>query len=385
MVQNQTRRIAIVGASVRAAAQSAVRAGFEVIAADLFADADLRTVCDATRVRDYPDGLAEWLAAQSVDAWMFTGAIENHPELIDRMASIAPLWGVQGRSLRNARDPLCLQRLLANAGVAFPETQAARDASRVSGAWLAKSYRGASGSGVARLGSNEETPAGGYVQRFVPGRPMSVVYAVNARGARLLGVTEQLVGQPGVAEWGYCGSIGPIEPRPLMLETLQRLGGVLADDLELRGVVGVDLVVADDQVTVIEINPRYPASAEVLERATGRSVVAAHAAACGGESVDPWPLTTDRLDAKRIVYAPSGATATDAFIGWAETEQAAGRLADLPRGGDRFEPGSPVCTVLSSGAGEADAREAVDTAHDAAIDRLQHHNTRSETPACGSE
>ena len=56
-----SERIAIVGASVRAAAASAVRAGFSVAAADLFADEDLREIADATRIRDYPDGLADWL------------------------------------------------------------------------------------------------------------------------------------------------------------------------------------------------------------------------------------------------------------------------------------------------------------------------------------
>ena len=76
-------KLAIVGASVRAAAFSAVRAGFEVVAADLFADADLRAICETTRIESgYPDALADWLASTECDGWLFTGALENHHEVV---------------------------------------------------------------------------------------------------------------------------------------------------------------------------------------------------------------------------------------------------------------------------------------------------------------
>ena len=51
--------LTIVGSSARAAASSAVRAGFFVRAGDLFADADLAQVAEATRVADYPAGLGQ--------------------------------------------------------------------------------------------------------------------------------------------------------------------------------------------------------------------------------------------------------------------------------------------------------------------------------------
>ena len=43
--------LAIVGASTRSAAESAVRAGFQPLAADLFADADLQQIATTTRIR----------------------------------------------------------------------------------------------------------------------------------------------------------------------------------------------------------------------------------------------------------------------------------------------------------------------------------------------
>ena len=83
--------LAIVGASTRSAAASTVRAGFQLIAADLFADTDLRKIATATRISPYPEGLVDWLRALEPPAWMYTGSLENFPELVDEMAWLAPL------------------------------------------------------------------------------------------------------------------------------------------------------------------------------------------------------------------------------------------------------------------------------------------------------
>ena len=47
----------IAGASVRAAAQSAVRAGFTVTAADLFGDRDLAAIAVTHSIEDYPEAI----------------------------------------------------------------------------------------------------------------------------------------------------------------------------------------------------------------------------------------------------------------------------------------------------------------------------------------
>jgi predicted ATP-grasp superfamily ATP-dependent carboligase len=117
-----SKRIAIVGASVRAAAASAVRAGYQVAATDLFADEDLAAIADCTRIDDYPQGFVGWLRSLSPrpDAWFCTDALENHPDLVDELAAIAPLWGNGGDTLRRVRSPQSLSETLRAAGWRFP-------------------------------------------------------------------------------------------------------------------------------------------------------------------------------------------------------------------------------------------------------------------------
>src|SRR6187401_3236819 len=109
--------LAIVGASTRSAAASAVRAGFQPLAADLFGDADLQRIATTTRIRPYPEGLLDWMRAVEPPAWMYTGALENHPELIDQMAWIAPLLGNPGDVLARVRSPWELADVLGRAGL----------------------------------------------------------------------------------------------------------------------------------------------------------------------------------------------------------------------------------------------------------------------------
>jgi hypothetical protein len=84
-----TERIVIVGASVRAASASAVRAGFDVTAADLFAHEDLCRIAGAAQIDNCPFGFVGWLQALSPTpgAWMYTGALEVVAKLKVRVAN----------------------------------------------------------------------------------------------------------------------------------------------------------------------------------------------------------------------------------------------------------------------------------------------------------
>jgi predicted ATP-grasp superfamily ATP-dependent carboligase len=364
------RKLAIVGASVRAAAFSAIRAGYEVVAADLFADADLQRACSATRVTGYPDSLADWLAETECDAWLYTGALENHPGLITRMSKLRPLLGNSGKELRAVRDPMSLQRVLSVAGLSFPETVDSPQGLPQDGSWLCKTYRGAGGSGVWLLdgrGALERAEREEAVfQRFIGGVSAAAVFVTSELGAELLGITRQLVGdaRAGAKPWHYAGSIGPHAVSPEVESQLIMLGDVLSKRLQLRGLVGVDLVIANNRSWVLEINPRYSASAEIVERTTGRVAVREHVAACAGsnspESRETNTPTTGQMryqvngiaHGKIILYAKRHVTITTAFFEWAvdqssiDMEQC--RLADIPSAGYEVSTGHPVLTLFAA-------------------------------------
>ena len=359
--------LAIVGASARAAAASAVRAGFQPVAADLFADADLRAIATSTRISPYPEGLIDWLRALQPPAWMYTGALENHPDLIDQMAWVAPLWGNPGDVLARVRSPWELAAALRDAGMLFPETRSSPDGLPRDGSWLAKTYRGASGSGVRawseeRGARSEENDAVVPVcfQRRIPGMPCAAAFVAADGFATLLGVTRQLVGEPWLGAHGfqYAGSIGPLLLDKPMLAAIALGGNALAERFDLVGLFGVDFILDDARVWTLEVNPRYTASIEIVERATRALALAAHAAACSGlqpairhpeSAIASPPL----VHGKAILFARcdivmGGDVATTAL------SEASGQpwptLADVSPAGTPIEAGRPVLTVFADGA-----------------------------------
>src|SRR5438128_59838 len=85
----------IVGASVRAAAFSALRAGFHPWCIDLFADRDLccRVPCHRIARRNYPEAIESVLHDAPPGPWMYTGGLENYPTLVDEWSVHRPLLG----------------------------------------------------------------------------------------------------------------------------------------------------------------------------------------------------------------------------------------------------------------------------------------------------
>src|SRR5262245_2003526 len=99
------RNVVIVGASGRAAAWSALRAGLSPWVFDLFADADLHGQCQARRIEAsaYPYGLVEAHSEAPLGPLLYTGALENHPRLLAELAWKRRLWGNGAAAVRSVR------------------------------------------------------------------------------------------------------------------------------------------------------------------------------------------------------------------------------------------------------------------------------------------
>ncbi len=304
----------ILGASARAAAFSARRAGLEPLAADLFADRDLRRIAPAQRVaaEAYPGALATVAAACPTTPWIYTGSLENHPALVARIAGERPLWGNGASILRAVRDPFTLTAALHRARLCAPEVRSDAHGLRCDSSWLMKPLASAGGRGIAPLGNDRtgavEYPS--YYQERITGVSLAALFVSSGASARaeLIGVTRQWIGHRG-RPFGYAGSLGPW---PIAADVRARIGNVghaLAAAFGLIGVFGVDLILRDGVPWPVEVNPRYTASVEVLELALGRPILAEHAQACDPRAVvraavppvRPWP----RVVGKLIVFAPT--------------------------------------------------------------------------------
>jgi len=347
--------LVIIGASVRAAAFSALRAGLLPWCVDLFADADLQARCPAVAAdaSTYPSSLLAGVAKAPPGPLMYAGALENHPRLIDALAGTRRLWGNDGRILAAVRSPRNLADIFHRADIPFPaidKEAAARDCSSV----LVKPRKGGGGKQIrfARDGSHHG-PAF-YQQEFIKGSPVAAIFGADGSAATVLGVTQMLVGQTWLhaTPFAYCGSVGPLRLETALHQQFERIGQVLTRACGLRGLFGVDCIVRDGIAWPVEVNPRYTASIEVLEYATAlRSVALQRAVFTGVAELAPFATpNAPAFVAKAILFARDAVT----FRGdgpWARALSVPidtlPPFADIPTHGQRIQAGSPILTLFA--------------------------------------
>ena len=89
-------RVLILGASARAAAASARRAGLDPFAIDLFADADTEQICDCLRCPPdrYPEGLFELARQAPPMPWMVYRHMtdEDLKAIFAYLQTLKPVW-----------------------------------------------------------------------------------------------------------------------------------------------------------------------------------------------------------------------------------------------------------------------------------------------------
>lgn len=355
-------RCIVVGASVRAFAASAARAGWMVHAADIFNDTDLREVAaESVRVADYPRGLRAAVGRFPLAPVVCTGALENHPDVVEALGRDRPVAGCGADTIRAVRDPARLAAVVRAAGFAFPHTVTSAAGLPTDGSYLVKPRASAGGRGIAAWhGQAAATDDGSMLwQRRVAGRPWSAAWVACRGGAVLIGASRPLGGGDwsGCRRFSYCGSVDV--PLPALPDDRRRsfeaLGAALTRSFGLVGAFGCDMIVTSaGSVHVLEVNPRPTASMELIERATGWSVAAAHlGATTAARAADP-PGPSAAIWGKAIVFTPrparpdAAARISSAARAWAAVDGMPA-VADVPAGNEPLTSSAPLVTVFACG------------------------------------
>jgi predicted ATP-grasp superfamily ATP-dependent carboligase len=372
-------RVLILGASARAAAASARRAGLDPFAIDLFADADTRQLCDCLRCPPdrYPEGLFELAKQAPPMPWMYTGGLENYPELIGELARERELWGNGPDVLVQVRDPHHLARRFTDLGLTFPRTVRSGEPTP---RWtlLRKPLRSSGGGGIRLVTPDEVADASllsdtHYFQAFVDGTPMSAVL----EGGELLGYSRQLIGTAWLhaRAFQYCGNVQTAPHPRKQWYALEHLSVVLCQTFNLYGVWGFDYIETPSGPVLVEINPRYMASVEVKELQSGCPAMLGKNAKHLRDGFDCFaPGITGYIVGKAIYYAPRRIT-FPASGPWDDSVRLAAEVwrrpdfADVPHPGVGIEAGHPVLTILTEADTESECLSRLQS-RAAELDRL---------------
>ena len=372
--------IAVAALSARMMAEASARDGFDVVALDLFGDADTREAASQWMSLGEPasltiddertlSALRQLAKRGDVSGWVAGSGFESRPGLLAEAAALLPLVGTSAAAVCRVRDPVQFFGFLAPQGIHYPPVRLgalARTLPDDGTQWLVKDALGCGGWHVWRATPRRvaEMPAHHYLQQQAPGVPMSATFVANGHQAVILGFNELTVRHFGTRPFVFCGAVGPVTlPARAASRALAAVRALTAE-FELRGLCSLDFMLDADEIAVLEVNPRPPASMALY----GDGLMAAHVEACLHDALPAPRAEPDHVEGTEIVFARH-----DGLI----DDTAARRLStwphahDLPRAGTRLEAGDPLCSLSASGADAVEVRAALQQAREALLDTLE--------------
>jgi predicted ATP-grasp superfamily ATP-dependent carboligase len=362
--------------------ESAGESGYPVRGIDFFADLDsCRWGKTMSIVKDFGlapsiDLLLEVAQKQPCEGLIYASGLENHSAGLNFWEERGLLIGNKVSVLDQVRDPWKLRQSLAKTEARMPEFHRLRDwdPDTQGKIMLLKPLDGGGGRRIKVL-SQEKAAAQGLIsvlqnsnryviQEYISGFSASVTFLTDGQRTEILGTSRQLTVKQGEFNFIYAGNIVPFETS-LISETLDifeerlwRICSHLSTAFHLKGINTMDFVVNSKGIWVLEVNPRWSASVELIERWRGERLFARHLAACQANKRSlPFDKNKDRPNQNRsgfwgkcIVYARSSFQAKYGLDLSFLYEQG---VRDIPAAGTKIEKGEPICTVISPAASDA--------------------------------
>ncbi|HRA87923.1 MAG TPA: ATP-grasp domain-containing protein, partial [Planctomycetaceae bacterium] len=326
---------------------------------------------------------------------LWAGGLENHSDVLREISKTRSVIGADPDIVEQLRDPWTVQRWLSEAVIESPRlaTESTADANC---SWLRKSVASSGGIGIGLLhrpGWNDGSGGRGwtersegspgvssgrsptpsthqctsdsplqrhdvYLQEYIDGVPMSATFCSDESGLHLLGMCLQLIGWPclGASNFLFCGNLGPVDVGEEITKQVLAIARVLVDRSGIRGVFGIDFIMRQGKVWLLEVNPRLTASHMLFELQQPGLLVQRHLAALGWKSSKT--RRTKEMPKSRLLEVPTPVSAR--LIFWAKQDvefsphrepQGASRrfppirLADCPQPGSVVAKSSPLCSL----------------------------------------
>ena len=355
-------RILVVGVSTRAIAESAVKKGYDVVTVDYFGDWDQKELVENySLMRDFnlafsAENLLSVSRRLNFEAVVYNSNLENHVEVVQKLAEAHTLLGNTPQTLRQVRHWPTLQTFCRKDRIPFPSTLFIGDRQPKEGRWLLKPAKSGGGYGIT-LWSGEALSEENFLQEYIDGQHCSATFVADGVRCVLIGMTEQLIGQEEMGGQGFvwCGNILPLTLAPQemdsVIDAIEDMATKLTRHFGLRGVNGFDFVLTRSPQSqpipyLIEVNPRYTGSTELMEWAYQLNIFDLHIRAFRGEL--PSFSLREQLHhpyfyGKGIVYARRNVTMPET-AGWKKK----GRK-DIPFTGEQIKARHPICTVFAQG------------------------------------
>ncbi len=382
MIQNDIRNILVIGIDVVSLATSAAKAGYKVYTVDYFGDQDLKRVCDETRsiVKQAPGETCGQLATNFspeallhltmelrkknvIDGTLLSTGLDDSPDVLSQVNDMIPIIGNHPHIIMRIRDKMKFFQELKRLNIPHPSTamaenlkEARKNAKDIGYPILVKPSKGFGGVGIRKISGPKELAQAFsdasrigqsvLIQEYVSGTPTSVSLISSTTEIITLTLNEQLLGLSEVGQeepFGYCGNVVPFVDNTAQVEKCVRAAEKIISSYGLVGSNGVDLVISNEGIPyIVEVNPRFQATVECVERVLGINMVEAHMKTFIQGRLPSIAKRTAGFCTRLILFALQRSVVPDL--------SALEEVRDIPIPEVIIEKGEPVCSVVTEGA-----------------------------------
>lgn len=353
-------KVLVIANSARSIVCSAKKAGYTVFTLDRFGDVDTCNCSDKSLVfKTSQETELHELAGTfgDVDAVVlgpgyeklkFKNTLSNSPEIMEEVS-----------------DKSKLPKKLRSMDIPHPETESMNKAHELGFPLMIKPKSGSGGMRniiVKNEGElaifKERNDAREFIgQEYIEGIPCSASVISSREDAVVVALNEQLIGVPGLTglPFAYCGNITPFHSK--FNNEMIQYAKQIALEFGLMGSNGVDFIMTEKGIVVIEVNPRFQGSLDTVEPAFGVNIFDAHVKSFAGEL--PGVRESLCFAAKSIVYANKKIVISKTVSDTLKGCMVMGRAADVPQPGAVVSQDEPMTTMLATAQTRSDALEKV--------------------------
>jgi predicted ATP-grasp superfamily ATP-dependent carboligase len=381
LIENEAHNILVIGMDVVSLATSATKAGCKVYAVDYFGDQDLKRVChESLSIINQTPGLTcgqlntnfnpeallhltkGLLKKNAIDATLLSTGLDDYPDVLFELNDMIPILGNQPHLIERIRDKKKFFQELKRLGIPHPETtmaenleEARKKAKDVGYPVLVKPSKGFGGVGIRKAqGPKELKQAFQHVslidekvliQEYISGISASVSLISSNNETITLTLNEQLLGVNELGQeepFGYCGNVVPLVTTRSVMNKCKNTAEKITSHFGLVGSNGIDSVISKEGIPyVVEVNPRFQATLECVERVLGINIVEAHVKACLQGILPIMAKKTAVFCTRVILFALQRSVIPDLSV----FEEA----RDIPVPEVIVEKGEPVCSIVGEG------------------------------------
>lgn len=393
--------ILIIAISARPYVVAAKQAGYHVTVFDAYVDqetaesADLAKLIAMNESGFDADDLMQAvlkLNAKAYAGFIYGSGFEMQPDLLDRVAQYIPLLGNSASTVAKVKNAASFFSQLSTLKIPFPAVFDRHSLpNEVDVRYVCKVDGGSGGQQIGWLDGVADAckyeyfdHKHAYFQAYIKGLPVSVLFMVGHHVLRkdkawqkpvlLIGLNEQWVESPTSFKFG--GAVSGIELSARVKKNIVDIVARIAQSFDLLGLNSIDLIVNDEAVYVLEVNPRLSATFGLYAKdwvdQHNIDLIDLHfQVCCQSRQADQHALSAanqllmdcaikthaqdglKKANALAVVYAERDCEIKDA-INWPEwVVDRPNALSNMQRNkqlvGVPFKVGMPICSVIASG------------------------------------